>query len=429
MQWLTKEEQDAFREDFRDKEKEIQRYIGVYLSGFVLVASWIVGPQSKPLLEMAVGNDGLNLIAILLVVVVNILFIIFLIYKSIIEHEITQFITFLSKPESAFNYWESWRRSPQSASRPVRTAYTVSLGVLPVIVSILIMVGIGIIIFGNDPAPLANKINASRAALIEELRGTSAQANPATLPRPIDPIQLAPVFTVAQVLFVLVGLGHLVPFVFLYHNVKPTNKRWDEIKRMRGSDSLFNELNEYDPPGLTPPQSAIRIYDHASNECYGEVTEEQLKFLSEKHAERFEAGSVYYLDQRTLEMFESSNADAGLLEFLRRALGQKDDVDLTWVRSRSRESNAPITPHLIASGQPVTCNATQKLDPKVTPQIHTKAKINLDSRIGGLIKFIGLTGLLVGSFCAYFKLLSSKSRRKIVKVGNGWHSRKGKKNI
>ena len=69
-----------------------------------------------------------------------------------------------------------------------------------------------------------------------------------------------------------------------------------------------------------------------------EITEEQLKFLSEKHAERFEAGSVYYIDQRTLEMYEGINADAGLLKFLRRALGQKDDVELTWVRNHDRES-------------------------------------------------------------------------------------------
>jgi hypothetical protein len=53
MRLLTKEEQDSFREDFRETEKEIQKYIGVYLSGLILVTGWIVGPQSKPVLEIA----------------------------------------------------------------------------------------------------------------------------------------------------------------------------------------------------------------------------------------------------------------------------------------------------------------------------------------------------------------------------------------
>ena len=60
MRLLTKEEQDSFREDFRETEKEIQKYIGVYLSGLILVTGWIVGPQSKPVLEIALGNAAIT---------------------------------------------------------------------------------------------------------------------------------------------------------------------------------------------------------------------------------------------------------------------------------------------------------------------------------------------------------------------------------
>ncbi|HET6972883.1 MAG TPA: hypothetical protein VFH96_02600, partial [Pyrinomonadaceae bacterium] len=142
MRALTQKEQEVFRKDLQDKEREIQRYIGVYLSGLVLVTGWIIGPQSRPLLVMALGNNAYNVFAFLIFVVLNVLFINFLIYKSILIHEIAQFIAYLSEPESGFLYWESWRRSPQSASRRVRTTYTVLLAVLPISVSFLIMYGL-----------------------------------------------------------------------------------------------------------------------------------------------------------------------------------------------------------------------------------------------------------------------------------------------
>ncbi|HJS82853.1 MAG TPA: hypothetical protein VJ742_08490, partial [Nitrososphaera sp.] len=120
MRYLTDRELETFRRDYQDKEREIQRYIAIYLSGLVLVTGWIIGPQSRPLLVMALGNSGYNLYAFLIFVVLNIVFTNFLIYKSIIIHEITQFMTVVAKPDSGFVYWDSWRRSPQSATKPVR---------------------------------------------------------------------------------------------------------------------------------------------------------------------------------------------------------------------------------------------------------------------------------------------------------------------
>src|SRR4051812_47477564 len=99
-------ELETFRRDFQDKEREIQRYIGVYLSGLVLFTGWIVGPQSRPLLAMALGNGGYNIYAFLIFVVLNIVFTNFLIYKSIIIHVITQFMTVVAKDDSSFLSWD-----------------------------------------------------------------------------------------------------------------------------------------------------------------------------------------------------------------------------------------------------------------------------------------------------------------------------------
>ena len=72
---------------------------------------------------MILGNEGYNLYALLLLVVLNIIFINFLIYKSLIVHEITQFISYLSKPESGFNYWPGLTsvmpRRPENGARIV----------------------------------------------------------------------------------------------------------------------------------------------------------------------------------------------------------------------------------------------------------------------------------------------------------------------
>ena len=318
---LTKEEQDSFREDYRETEKEIQKYIGVYLSGLVLVTGWIIGPQSKPVLEIALGNGGYNVLGLLLIVVLNVLFISFLIYKSVIVHEITQFMAYLSGPESGFNYWESWRRSPQSATKPVRKLYTILLGILPLIASIVIMFGVGLLLFRAEPAHLAGQLNEIKTSV------AAAGATPGGL---VTPEQLASAFTLERWVYGFVLLAHVIPFIFFYHNVRPTNKRWEAIKKMRGSEELFQELRAGEAPQL-PAEATherIKVYDKESGKVYGEISEEQLKSLSEHHPEGLTAGSTYYLDKRTVEMFEGVGADGELLDLLRKALGRKKSVEI-----------------------------------------------------------------------------------------------------
>src|SRR5436309_5162270 len=117
MHLLTDDEQNQFREEYRQKEAEVQKNIAVYLSALVVATGWIFGPQSRPILQIFLGNDGMNIFGVLILIAVNVIFTCFLTYKSIEIHETMQFVTYLSPHETGLQYWESWRRSRQSLTK------------------------------------------------------------------------------------------------------------------------------------------------------------------------------------------------------------------------------------------------------------------------------------------------------------------------
>jgi hypothetical protein len=336
---LSDKELELFRRDYQDKEREIQRYIGVYLSGLVLVTGWIVGPQSRPLLTMALGNDGYNIYAFLIFVVLNIVFTNFLIYKSIIIHEITQFMTVVAKNDSGFLYWDSWRRSPQSATRPVRAVYTVTLSVLPIAVSFLIMFGVWNLLRA-DTNVLANRLSAFETATFAA-EGSRSRDDNASARNPADSQsataeQLAMVFSSAKVWFWIVLTLHLIPFTFFYVNVVPTNKRWGKILRLRKTGAMFKTLEE--PTVNTaieePSQKGFRLILAHTGHPIGKITDEQLDLLLMNLQNESENDQSYYLDDRTIEMLEQQGADAQLRQMLRKAIGKKSGVEIRWEKIR-----------------------------------------------------------------------------------------------
>lgn len=324
LRWLTPREQDTFRKDFQDKEREIQRNIGIYLSGLVLVTGWIIGPQSRPMIAMALGNQGYNIYALLLLVVLNVIFLNFLIYKSIIVHEITQFISYLSEPTSGFNYWESWRRSPQSATKPVRKIYTVSLSLLPVLISFLVMFIVGRLIY-SDPTATASALKTYDPTVIAA-----------------TPEHFAAVFRFAKVAFLLVLASHFIPFYFFYHNVWPTNRRWDKLKELRSVEEAFAQLD------LPSPLSGARVRDELprsiqllnkeTGTVIGELTVEQLDFLMRNLLRENDTDDDFYLSAPTLDVLKESGADTELIGLLSRAIGEQEGVEVKISSGPSRSS-------------------------------------------------------------------------------------------
>lgn len=351
MRPLTDREQELFRKDFQDKEREIQRYIGVYLSGLVLVTGWIIGPQSRPLVVMALGNSGYNVYAFLIFVALNILFTNFLIYKSIIIHEINQFIAYLSKPESVYLYWESWRRSPQSATRRVRTVYTVLLAVLPISVSFLIMFGLWQLLH-SDPRNLVDQYNTAETPVAAATvnpgsnessseRGTppAGEAQPKT-GSPLRPEQISSVFATARIWFWIAAFLHVIPFWFIYENVFPTKWRWDEINQLRAPDtssfkslkSSFFDTEETDQHPVRVGDRKIKLFDKATGEFLAEIMVSQLRFLIDNLEEEYEGDQDYHIRRETIDLLEQRGADGELLNILRNAVEPKGEAEIRWAK-------------------------------------------------------------------------------------------------
>ena len=76
----------------------------------------------------------------------------------------------------------------------------------------------------------------------------------------------------------------------------------------------------------------IRLRDKDSGVVVGTITEEQLKFLEDRLEEESAGDNDYYINAATLDMFEEEGADKPLLDLLRGALGDRDDMEIEWLR-------------------------------------------------------------------------------------------------
>lgn len=76
----------------------------------------------------------------------------------------------------------------------------------------------------------------------------------------------------------------------------------------------------------------IQIQDKETGAPLGQITEEQLQFLIDQLEEEFEGDKDYYINRATLDMFEERGIDSGLLALLRKALGEREDMEIKWVK-------------------------------------------------------------------------------------------------
>ena len=76
----------------------------------------------------------------------------------------------------------------------------------------------------------------------------------------------------------------------------------------------------------------ITIYDEGTGAVGGAVTDAQLKFLIDHLEEDSIADADYYINAMTIDGFEQDGADPGLVQLLRKALGDREDMDIRWER-------------------------------------------------------------------------------------------------
>ena len=77
----------------------------------------------------------------------------------------------------------------------------------------------------------------------------------------------------------------------------------------------------------------VELYDAGSGARLGQITDEQLQFLIDQLEEESDVDQDYYVNQDTVDMFESEGADAALVLLLRQALAGREDMDIRWERA------------------------------------------------------------------------------------------------
>ncbi|MFN2190300.1 MAG: galactosyldiacylglycerol synthase [Candidatus Promineifilaceae bacterium] len=77
----------------------------------------------------------------------------------------------------------------------------------------------------------------------------------------------------------------------------------------------------------------IELYNEATGELIGAITEKQLEFLIGELVEESLEDVDYYLSEATVELLEYDGADPELITLLRQALDEHGEVDILWKRS------------------------------------------------------------------------------------------------
>jgi hypothetical protein len=76
----------------------------------------------------------------------------------------------------------------------------------------------------------------------------------------------------------------------------------------------------------------IDLYNEATNELIGSITEADLEVLQDALEEESSEDQDYYIDKATIDVIGDGRATEHLLNLLRNAVGSRDGVDIRWER-------------------------------------------------------------------------------------------------
>jgi processive 1,2-diacylglycerol beta-glucosyltransferase len=74
----------------------------------------------------------------------------------------------------------------------------------------------------------------------------------------------------------------------------------------------------------------VKLYDSDSGKLIGTITQADLRFLRDQLEEETLEDQDYYIDPATLVWFEEQDADPGLVALLRKALGDREGMEIRW---------------------------------------------------------------------------------------------------
>lgn len=87
-------------------------------------------------------------------------------------------------------------------------------------------------------------------------------------------------------------------------------------------------LLEPSPEEWTAP--GVELRDKDTGASLGRITADHLQFLRDHLEEESSTDVDYYIDGATIDLLVEAQADAGLIELLRRALGARDGMEVRW---------------------------------------------------------------------------------------------------
>ena len=76
----------------------------------------------------------------------------------------------------------------------------------------------------------------------------------------------------------------------------------------------------------------IDVYNNATNELLGSITDADLQVLQDGLEEESSSDRDYYINAATIDLLGDGRASEHLLGLLRRALGSTDGVEIRWQR-------------------------------------------------------------------------------------------------
>ena len=77
----------------------------------------------------------------------------------------------------------------------------------------------------------------------------------------------------------------------------------------------------------------ITLRDKETGAEIGSISEEELRFLVDHLEEEFDEDRDYYINQTTSDIMEQNGADPDLIALLRRAIGDREGIEIEWSRT------------------------------------------------------------------------------------------------
>ena len=74
----------------------------------------------------------------------------------------------------------------------------------------------------------------------------------------------------------------------------------------------------------------IALTDKESGKTLGEITEAQLQFLIDQLEEESLTDKDYYINRAMIFFLKERGADAGLIDLLYEALGDREEMEIEW---------------------------------------------------------------------------------------------------